>query len=473
MYLKQILHTNVFNILNIVTGFVTIFVMVRYLATAEYGEYVLIQGFIAVAGMVFSQNLFTYTRMHIPGAETRVQYSYVKSVLMIVFACYAAVVATAKVLNVEGYIWGFVGLSPRLEPFILVMLGFELLNMELMRYFIAVKKIQQKNYAQFLQKVFVLLGTLALVATGNLGLQEFLSVFICGQLVVFAFSARFIDLKLFVAADFIQDVFRRGYAVALPLLPVGLMSIALNYTDTLMISKFIDKEHTAQYGFASQIISITMMMIGTSIVLTLFPYATHAHNEKDAELRTAFFVKMYLYGVSAALAFYILSSVNARLAIQVLNLKGYQDVPQYLSVLALFPLFQLIYNVSSHHLQLMQVFRAQVVIALAVIIANIVLNYFLIQAYGVMGAAFASLLAFIILCSSYLVFSCRHDAALFRAFTKSIKVRTLLPVLFLAGIGAAFSWLSLNRNTGAVLLFDSLVVVSIAIAANKKFRLAT
>lgn len=458
-YVKQILHTQVFNVLNIFIGFATIFLLLRYLNVVQYGEYVLIQGFIAIGGLLFSQNLFVYTRIYIPGAEINVQYGYLKTVIIIIFLFYFSVIFFVKILGFEDVIWDFLGLENSIGYTVLIMLSFELLNMEFMRYFIAIRKIFLQNYMQFYQKVFVFFGSLVLIYNSNFNIKEFLYLYISGQLLVLIICINNIDIVGFLKSYFMQDVLQRGYAIALPMFPIGLMSFALNYTDTLIISKFIDKEHVAQYGFASQIISIAMMMIGSSIVLTLFPYATHAHNNNDIKLREDFFVRMYKFGIYLSIVFYLLSTVNAYFIIEALNLKAYSNVPMYISILAIFPLFQLIYSVTSHYLQLLHVFKIQVIIALFVIVENFVLNYYMIQSYGVMGSAFASLLAFITLAALYLVVVTKYNQGLFKIFKKSTNRSIPLMLVLAIGIGFSFHYFSFYRNVKIVFIFDLLSVM--------------
>ena len=411
-YIKQILHTQLFSVLNIIFGFASLFILIKYMPVAEYGEYVLIQGFIAVSGLVLSQNIYSYARLYIPGADTNKQYGYLKTVITIVFAGYFFILILSKIFNFEETIWSFFEINAALSYLVLIMLGFELINLEFMRFFIAIKKIYIKNYAQFFQKIFVLISILALLYFNLLTLTHFLYIFIAGQLVVFVSLIKVINIKQLFYSNFITDIVKKGYHVAIPLLPIGLMSIALNYTDTLMIAKFIDKEAVAQYGFASQIISIAMMLIGSSIVLTLFPYATEAHNKGNIKLRTTYFIKMLIYGLVLALLFYIFIFFSAEYIIRILHLKKYSDVPSYLSVLGIFPLIQIFYNVSSHHLQLIKIINIQVYFALLVMAENFVLNYFFIKYYGAIGAAYASLFSYITLSAIYVYFSLKYDNTL-------------------------------------------------------------
>ena len=140
-YIKQIFHTQIFSILNIIFGFGTFYLLVKYMQIAEYGEYVLIQGFIAIGGLIFSQNLYSYTRLKIPGLDKITQYGYLKTVIIIIFSIYLSIIIIIKTLSLENFIWSFFEISADVGWLVLFILGFELINSELMRFFIALKFI--------------------------------------------------------------------------------------------------------------------------------------------------------------------------------------------------------------------------------------------------------------------------------------------------------------------------------------------
>lgn len=459
-YLKQIIHTQFFSAFSIIIGFGTLLILIKYMPISDYGEYILIQGFISIAGLFFSQNLYVYSRLHIPGAELLKQYAYLKTVIMIVMGLYLFFIALIKVLEIELAIFNFFELSNSFIYIVLTMLGFHLINHELMRFFIATKNINLNNYAQFFQKVFIFIAIVFLIYIDSLTLDKFLYFFIFGQVLVFLYLLYYINIIELCKSKFMLDVLKKGYRIALPLLPVGLMSIALNYTDTIMISKFIDKEHVAQYGFASQIVNIAMMMIGSSIVMTLFAYATEAHNTNNTRLRTSFFIKMYGFGAYLGLLFYLLSTINAEWVIAFLRLEGYTDVATYLSVLAIFPLFQLLYNVSSHHLQLIKIYKIQVLFSIFVMAENIVLNYFMIQSYGVMGAAYASLLSFVTLSILYLGVSFVYDSNLIKAIKDYILHIFIIPIVILV-FYYIYVTQALSLNS-LYIIFGNILAVTIA-----------
>ncbi len=442
-YFKNILHTQIFSLVNIIIGFFSLFLLIKHLKVEEYGEYVLVQGFLAFLGIIISQNIYSYARLKIPGAKQNIQYGYLKTIIILVSGFYFLIFSIIWLFGASNSFWSFFEIKINLSLIVLIILALDLINAEITRFLIAVKNINTKNYGQFYQKVFALTAIILLLFLGKLTLENFLYLFIVGQLVVLLYFIKKIQFKILLQSPIMEDVFKQGYQIALPLIPIGLMSLALNYTDTLMISKLINKESVAQYGFASQIISIVMMLIGTSIVLTLFPYATEAYNENNSKVKNAYFIKMYKYSIGLSIIFYILIALNATWFFTFLNLEKYKDVPEYLMLMGFFPIFQSIYNVSSHNMQLLKIIKAQLVISIIIIFFNIVLNFFFIKQMGAIGAAYASLLSFALLAITYFFISLKNDVYLKNAFTSYLTSKN---GRIGVAIGVLIFMLTLNKN---------------------------
>ena len=98
-YIKNILHTQLFSVLNIIIGFVSLFLLIKYLHVEEYGEYVLIQGFLAFVGLIVSQNIYSYARLKIPASSENIQYGYLKTVVFLVFGFYFCLFILIQILS--------------------------------------------------------------------------------------------------------------------------------------------------------------------------------------------------------------------------------------------------------------------------------------------------------------------------------------------------------------------------------------
>lgn len=417
-FIYQILHTQTFNLLSSIIGFGTVLLIIKSLTVQEYGSYIVIQAFLAFAGLIFSQNLYCYSRLKIPGSDLRTQYGYLKTVITIVLFCYFLFVLLIFVAHASEVFFNFFSINPAYKFFVLTILFFELVNLEFQRFYIAISRITKKNIGVFIQRIFLFLGVSALMKLNLLSFINFLFLFFFSQALSLIYLLFSLNITQLINSKMMRDVITVGYSFAIPLLPIGFLSVGINYTDTIMISKLVDIETVAQYGFASQIVIIAMTLIGGSIVLTLFSYATEAHNKFNYELRSKYFSIMLKLGIIASLAFYLLAIINIDIAISFLELNEYNDVSKYIVVLGLMPLLHLLYNTHSHHIQLLGYIKIQIYLAIFILVLNITLNYFLINYIGAIGAAYASLASFVILYILFLIKSLHIDK-IFRLEIKS------------------------------------------------------
>ena len=460
-YIKNILHTQFFSILNIIIGLISLFFLIKYLHVEEYGQYVLIQGFVAFVGLIISQNINSYTRLKIPGNPIRIQYGYLKTVVFLVLGFYLFIFCFIFLLNVNDLFWNFFEIKTDLSLIVIVILGLELINSELIRFFISIKNIYIKNYALFLQKFFVSISLISLFFLDLLFLKNFLLLYIAGQIMVFLYFLKNIDIKNFINAPLMIDVIRKGYLISLPLFPIGLMSLALNYTDTFMIAKMIDYESAAKYGLVSQIVFIIFMLIEASIILTLFPYATEAYNVGDYKTKNDFILKMYFYTILMSIIIYIILMSNITWFLNFLNLDNkYVDTPLYLLMMGIFPLFQSIYSVSSHNIQILRVIKIQLYLSVFVIFINIFLNFIFIKIFGIIGAIYASTISYIILSMSFFIVSLKHDY-LMREYFKYNLNKILLYVIVFSFILVMLNFL--DKNIFLYIILCNLLILCIFI----------
>ena len=469
---KQVLHTQLFSVLTIFMGFATLLLLMKYMDVSDYGQYVLIQGFIAFSGIVVSQNLYTYARMKIPGELKSNQYGYLKTVICLVFGLNFVFLLFAELIFKPGFASLF-EINIDYVSAVLMIFSVQILIDELIRFLIAIKKIQIKNYVNFLQKFFILVAVLWSLYNQqeNLKLDSFLELYLYGQILVLIFIVFFVEIRELVTAKFMSDVVIQGYKIAIPLIPIGLMSIALSYTDTFMIAKLIDLESVAQYGFASQVISIGMMLIGTSIVLTVFPYVTEAYNNNKNKDVGRMFSLMYLCSVLLSMLFFAGLTNNLSLFLSLINLEKYAPSVDYLIIMGIFPVFQSIFNVAAHKLQLERKIKVQVYVSMFIVLLNVVLNYLGIMVFGVYGAIAASLCAYILLSFLYIKIS-KDERFIYEFFLKNKELRLVFIIAFFVLIVLP---VSIDRLDVKYVILSNVVMISFVLFAGfflkNKFRL--
>jgi len=182
----------------------------------------------------------------------------------------------------------------------------------------------------------------------------------------------------------------------LPYVPVGLSGMVLQVIDRPMLKAFTNDSNVGIYQ-ANYRLGIFMNLVTSMFDYAWKPFFLSHANDKDAKVLFARVLTYFLLGMSAiflAISFFIPDLVQIRLF-------GRHIIhPDYWSGLSVVPVVLLAYifgGVSIHlnagiFIEKKTAYLLPVSILAAV--SNIVANFFLIPVYGIMGAAYATLIAY-------------------------------------------------------------------------------
>ena len=421
--INRILHTQFSLIFILILGIINLFLLVRYLNISEYSQWVVIQGIINLCGLLFAQNLFIYTRLHIPGNVAEVQYGYFFTSLLCILSFYILFVIFAHSFGFDSYILSTFKVDIKLVNLILIIILFDLLVKELVRFYTAKKDIYYKNYILVANKALVVICVLYLIYFNDINLYSYLISLLLAQVFTVLIALIKFDFRIFNKINIMRDVLTKGYHIAIYMFPIGVLGLAINYTDTFMIAHKFSATDVAQYGLASQLTLASMTIIGGTIVLTIFPYATEAVNKHSTEEAADYVIKMYKYCIIVSVFYYLATILLGTFIVKMFVSKSYKYTKSldYFYILNSFTIFHSVYVVNGHYLQLLRIFKPQSILSLFIIILNVVLNYILLRVIGVIGAAIASLISYSLLAFSYTYIVYKHDDFVINRIKKNLS----------------------------------------------------
>lgn len=449
--LKLIFKTQLYTIGIQLLNIMVLFIFLKYLDKETYGEYVLYQGNLALFLIVFSQNLYIYTRVKISGEAKDKQYAYLKTTFFLILS---GILVSSIILYVVHFwfdIFSFFGLNKHVLQFLFVA-TLEVLITEFIRFFLAIKSVNKRNNLQLIQRLsfFLILGFSVFVLKLDLSFGEVLFMLFCAQLVSFSYALFNIELKHFVSAKLIvKEFWQKAYRAIIPFLPIGFSTTIINYTDRLLINHFLDIDSLAEYGIITQIISMSNMLIGMSVILPVFPYAVEAFNQKKLGESNEFFKKMMNIGLLIALIFSIFFVLNYSWFLELIGDGKYKQSDLLVVLMSFNTVFYVIITTLSHYFQLMNKIRNVIFISVGSMLLNVVLNYTLIPHFGIVGSAFSSLFTVFTMSFSLSLYGLSIDAALFKKLY--LKNNVFFFVLFL-GVLSLILYL-INTYTSDKLLF--------------------
>jgi O-antigen/teichoic acid export membrane protein len=450
--LKQVAHTQAVSIFSSFIRFITFPVVVKQLSVAEYGFVSILLTIIHITSYIVGLNLYTYTRRHIPGKLEMEQYAYFKTQIVIEGSLFAIVTVAifslridswlARALNITGYI--------KYLRFGFIYILFEVLYLECNRFMIAIKEIEIKNYAQLLTRpLFGLFVIGYWLFASKISLTAYVTALMVSTFTAIIYFAYHIKWNTFWTAPFLEvNTIGKAFKYAIPLLPATLFNWILDLSDRHFIAHLLNAKQVGIYGVGYNIFYLIEALLLSPIGLTIFPYATEAHNIGDVARKKLYFTRMLKYSLSTTLFFCIFVILAGEEIINLLSKPDYLVVVPILPLLSIFPIARIFLQVSSWELQLTD--RTMVLSSIFGIaaVANLALNYILISAYGLMGAALATALSFgLAAAASWYVFLRRNGATFVDIRSARLGIIVLSSsCAFLLGYGISYLQNSAIQN---------------------------
>lgn len=192
---------------------------------------------------------------------------------------------------------------------------------------------------------------------------------------------------------------------ALPLAPVSILAFMMLWSDTLMIATLLSSDKAALYSTSAQI-SFLSLVILSALESTIYPrflatYRNHPEKMQRFFWQSTFLVVVFLLGVT------LVMSLLSPFLLSVFGTEFKQAVSTLIVLL-----FAQWLRASSLTFSFMFIIRDKVkylnMTLAAALVINIIANYFLINHYGYLGAAFATLAANAFLTTVVVLLFYRH-----------------------------------------------------------------
>lgn len=250
--------------------------------------------------------------------------------------------------------------------------------------------------------IFPLLGFLATYGFIKIGytyeaiifgtiVMNFVSVVVFGYLNRDDFDFKIYDKK----------VAKELFGIGIPLLPTFLIYWVFNSMDRIMISKMLGVSELGIYTVGSKIASVSQL------IYTAFAggWSYFAFSTMKDEDQVSLNSKVFEYlGIISFIAFIIAQPFIVPV-FDVFFKGDYQKGAIVFSYLFLSPLILMLFQVVANQVIVIKKSYLSTIALIGGAIVNIILNYFLIEKYGIKGAAVSTLLSYV-LSVSLMVFIC-------------------------------------------------------------------
>ncbi len=365
----------------------------RLLSPDDYGKLAICTLFATVMGLIldFGQRT-TFFRFYFDNDEPAARRRLTGTVLI-----FLLVSAAVMLLPL---IWFFPGLA---SPLVKDVALFPLIQIALLTTFfdlgstIPFAIFRAKQYAvqyavlslaRFLISVSLGVTGVVILRWGVLGLiYANLATSVLFFMICLALTAR--EIEWTVDLSLLRRLLRFG----LPLVPAGLAYWALNLSDRFFLQKYADLGQVGIYALSYSIAGVLHMIMGWFNTA----YAPYCYSlAKDQNARTVY-ASMMVYSLTALTLIGLGLSLLAPEILAVLTPPQFHGAARVIPLVVLSYLFFEMYYLISFGLDLtMKTSYAPIIIGIGALI-NLILNLILIPRFGMMGAATATVLSYMLL----------------------------------------------------------------------------
>lgn len=264
-----------------------------------------------------------------------------------------------------------------------------------------------------LPAISILISNVAMSTVGIFVIYYFNNIiFLCLAIILGSFIRMIISVffyfykykKIFSILNFyvIKNILKNSYIFYLSSLFLSLYS----YIDTVMIDFFIGPESVGYYNASYRLLDIPIFFI-ESIIVTLFPVISRLYSEKSPELFNVvprLFSIAFTIGVSMACVVIFMSED----IINIIYGDKYSSSSKVLPILIASVAFIMPASICNVTVQAADRQYISLFIGVGGALFNIVLNFFMIQKYSFVGAAWSTLFTEIAVALSYLFITKKH-----------------------------------------------------------------
>ena len=376
----------------------------RYLGPADYGLLVLGITILNIASVFALAGIHQSIGKFINHYLAKKQHDKVKgllissfiitislSIVILFLLYYFSDVIAERIFNIEG-------LNTIIAIFS-IGVPFSVLTQLLKYYFFAFKKpeyvvISESIFEKMLNLVFLIVVLSISASLYTVGWAYVISLIISSIVAALLLKSKIKNVlkkSLKPAFDFKQLI-----PFSLPLMLIGILGMALAWTDTIFIGIFKSNADVGIYNVA-YIIASALMIIWLSFGDIFYPIISelYAKKAKDAIRKTFETVSRWIFIIT--LPVFIIVLMFSSLVIPVIFGQSYQRAVLPLSILVVGYFLITIFGLAEYGLRTFKKTKFLGALTLAVFLVNVLLNVILIPIWGIVGAAIATTFSLLIL----------------------------------------------------------------------------
>ncbi len=263
---------------------------------------------------------------------------------------------------------------------------------------LSIYRVKYKTYKYAFVKIAQTLLNFSIVAYLVISLQFKWEGFVLGKVISLGLFAAVAMVYLFqngyVKLKVSKNYIRHALAFGVPLIPHAMSGFVVSMSDRLFITNLINLSSTGSYVVAYQIGSVISLLV-TSFNTAWSPWLYEKLKNVNEDYKTNLVKMTYYYFIVLALICFLFILITPIVIDLFIDRKFSVDFTVIIFVVVGF-FFQGCYMMLVNYLFYFGKTKSISMVTFSVAFINLILNYFLIQRMGIIGAAIATTLSFLI-----------------------------------------------------------------------------
>jgi len=243
-----------------------------------------------------------------------------------------------------------------------------------------------------LQALFIILMSIVLVVVFDMGALGPIAATLSASIIFYGVFLYY--LKPYLSLSFSWKIVRQCLAFGLPDSPVRFGNWALKMANQLILQYYMPLAVVAIYSVGYSVGSIFFEMVISGIHWAVLPfYYETAKGEKESQAKEIFaYVATYNFILICFLAMFTI--LMGGILLMVFASSRYASAQPVVEIIAFSSIFQFLFFIPSRGLYVMKKTKYMPPLLLITVAVNLALCLLLIPRYGVLGAAWATLIAY-------------------------------------------------------------------------------
>lgn len=384
--------------LTLLSKFILMFFMARYMAPEDLGIYGLMTVTISISLYFLGMDFYIFNTRELLAQEEQDRGRLVRDQIVFHLLVYVFVLPLLLFIFAFGFLsWKYVG-------WFYALLVLEHLAQEANRLFITLSRPMMANVVLFLRSGIWVYAVLVVIITNeharNLKIIWFgwiLGLLLC--LILSAYALRYLDWHKSWKHPVDWNWIRSGVLSSLPFLGSTIALKGIEYADRYFILIFSGEAIVGVYTFYINITNIVQIFVSTGIIMILYPEIIKAYQDGEME-KYRFLMRRLCFGTiggSVILSFVV--AIGIQPIILLINKQIYMHYLTAYWVLLISGIVSLIGQIPHYALYVRRKDGEILLSTIIALVAVLIMNILLVPKYGITGAAYSTLAGIIIMVS--------------------------------------------------------------------------